>query len=92
MEFNCTACGLCCTQIGKLIATREEFKNFPYKTDEKGKCEKLNDDGKCSVYESRPDICRVDKTHEKYFSHLDKLTFYELNYINCRELQSQTKT
>ena len=27
-------------------------------------CDKLNDDNTCSIYETRPDCCRVDKMYE----------------------------
>ena len=34
--------------------------SFPYAWDETGRCEKLGDDNRCTVYEKRPLICRVD--------------------------------
>jgi Fe-S-cluster containining protein len=41
--------------------TDDELLSFPYKWDETGRCEKLTEDNRCSVYESRPLICKVDK-------------------------------
>lgn len=43
---------------------REDVVNFPHKVDEKGWCEKLGDDMKCTVYENRPLLCRVDSHYD----------------------------
>ena len=35
----------------------------------------------CSIYDKRPDLCRVDDCYEKYFSDLyTKDEYYKLNY------------
>lgn len=61
MKFNCSGCQECCKRIGYNLPKLREF-GFPYSVNEKGWCEKLTYDGKCSVYSKRPDICNVDKT------------------------------
>ena len=45
------------------------FQDFPYKTDESGACEKLDKDGKCTVYENRPLVCNVEKMFETFHKH-----------------------
>jgi hypothetical protein len=67
-EFPCTQCSLCCRKISEVLSSpaasisplvKRVIDAFPYKADETGSCEMLVD-GKCSVYENRPDICNVD--------------------------------
>lgn len=66
MNFNCSGCGACCKRIGPL---KDKFKelNFPYKVNEKGWCEMLDENNKCKVYDNRPDICSVEKTFYSIF-------------------------
>jgi len=40
-------------------------REFPYKTDAQGACEKLVDN-RCSVYENRPTFCNYKKVYERY--------------------------
>lgn len=56
MNFNCSGCGACCKRMGLL---KDKFKelNFPYQVNEKGWCEMLDENNKCKVYATRPDIC-----------------------------------
>ena len=64
--FPCTSCGLCCKKVGQTIKNlsfaspiyAKHLAKFPYKYDEDGVCEKFVD-GKCSVYDERPDICNI---------------------------------
>ena len=61
--------------MGEILNNKEKldsFKQFlvskfPYKTLEDGSCEKLTEDGLCSVYEDRPIMCNIKlmaKFHE----------------------------
>tara|TARA_Y100000401_G_scaffold71657_1_gene57711 strand:+ start:68 stop:364 length:297 start_codon:yes stop_codon:yes gene_type:complete len=59
IKFICTSCGACCRSVGKLGG---EKLGLPVKKD--GSCGHLVGN-KCSIYETRPDICRVDKLHFK---------------------------
>ena len=76
---------MCCRMVGKSVALAKmlvkrgsedpatiELANFPYEADESGACIKLVDN-RCSVYETRPDICNVKKIWQKYFSGKIKL-------------------
>jgi len=97
MSFNCSKCGLCCSIIGKIIEKakngdskfEKEIVQFPHKWDKNGKCEMLNEDNTCRVYDNRPDMCNVNKTYKNHFS--DKMTkenFYSLNEKSCLTLQN----
>lgn len=52
MPFPCTECGLCCQQIQNIV----ELKEFHLGD---GVCIYYQDQ-KCSIYENRPIVCRVD--------------------------------
>ena len=51
--FLCDKCGLCCRNIDK-VPQLKEFHNGD------GICKFLTNN-KCSIYESRPLICNIDK-------------------------------
>ncbi len=70
IKFLCSSCSQCCRQIGKLSKEDKIKVDFPYEAKEDGSCEKLGDDGRCTIYETRPDICDVTKTYNKF--HLPK--------------------
>ena len=61
--------------MGEILDNKEELdpfrqflvSKFPYKTLEDGSCEKLTEDGLCSVYEDRPVMCNV-KLMAKFFN------------------------
>ncbi len=80
MTFNCTGCGECCRNLAATIEYIKDgnipmnlpgvdllqlVREFPYKTDQGGACEKL-EDGRCSVYEDRPDLCNYRRIYERY--------------------------
>jgi Fe-S-cluster containining protein len=75
MRFPCTGCGACCRRVGLMVdgVRKQQYpdgtigklvQEFPYKYDENGKCEMLVDN-KCTAYEDRPLICRVDDLGNK---------------------------
>lgn len=79
--FDCKKCGQCCRNIGK-TGLLKEFEN------EKGECIHLTENNLCDIYESRPDICNVEKMFELFFK--DKMTYDEYlteNYKACAKLQ-----
>lgn len=86
-KFPCTSCGLCCQRIHTLkefsikLALEKNLPDveFPYNHLD-GVCEKYLD-GKCSIYESRPTICNVDKMQE--ILKIDKPMFYRMNANAC---------
>lgn len=76
ISYGCTGCSLCCRKVGKVledVKTRDSndpfvrvFQEFPYKADENGACEKLDEDGKCTVYENRPLVCSIPRMWKKF--------------------------
>jgi len=89
LMFPCIKCGACCRRVdhGKeVLKLFPELGEFPYSHDESGKCEKLIDD-MCSVYETRPTICRMDKVAE--ILELDKNPYYQKNIEACNRMLAE---
>ena len=63
IKFACSGCGLCCKNIGKVPEIAREH-GFTYDLKEDGSCEMLDESNQCKVYNTRPDICRVDRMYE----------------------------
>jgi len=62
MEFLCSSCGACCRAAGKMDGAKY---GLPIKED--GSCANLIGN-LCSIYDKRPNICRIDvMTHKKEF-------------------------
>ncbi len=78
--FNCDKCGACCRHVD-LTALSSELNRGD------GVCKYLVGN-LCSIYTTRPLICRVDECYEIFFK--DKMTkeeFYKLNYEECQKLK-----
>ncbi|MCT7562356.1 YkgJ family cysteine cluster protein [Aliarcobacter butzleri] len=59
--FPCASCGLCCQNISQII----ELKYFDLGD---GICKNYNrQNNTCKIYESRPDICKVDVMFENIY-------------------------
>ena len=101
MNFRCHGCGACCIVINTILdapvdqmevpeTVKESIRNFPYKTDDKGWCEKLGADFKCTVYEDRPLMCRV----EDYYNELEDKplldVYYKATEDACKMLMEDT--
>ena len=93
-KFPCIGCGACCMAVGDILSTpidelddfRQEIEDFPYKAKENGHCEKLVD-GKCSVYENRPDLCNVDKKYDtSYKDVMSRKEYHNLTKQACCSL------
>ena len=89
MSFPCTGCGCCCRVIDWAddIVVKDDPEHpyyFPY-THKDGVCEKLIDN-KCSVYETRPLLCRIENMIEKILPGVDKEEYYKLNIKACNML------
>lgn len=82
--FPCSQCGLCCQHVHLAVETR-----FLDRGD--GTCRHYDELSKlCSIYDERPDICRVDLQYERNYAQQyswDK--FIEVNLVACELLQSQ---
>lgn len=82
--FPCSQCGLCCQRVALAEQTRfldrgdGIFRHY--------------DEGsrQCMIYETRPDICRVDKMYDKvYASQYTWKGFVILNMRACHAMQAQ---
>lgn len=87
MEFKCSGCGACCRRIKQAVENTSHIPEmaFPYSWDENGRCEMLQDDHSCKVYDDRPLLCNVEKVAE--FLKLKKKKFYKINNKACLEMQ-----
>ena len=84
LSFPCSKCGLCCQHVGLAEETR-----FLDRGD--GICRHYDVATKgCSIYEYRPDICRVDLQYILNYSQYYKWNeFVALNVQACEQLQNQ---
>jgi len=103
IKFNCTGCGLCCQTIKRVLDIKEDLGNpaiktllreFPYKALDNGACEKFDPATKqCLVYETRPDVCRVNRVYERvHAAHLTREQYYRMGEAACARLQQEALT
>ena len=80
-RFSCSICGLCCQHIDQISDLREFDRGD-------GICKYLNGT-QCSIYECRPEVCRVDDMYDKYFYLLyqSRKEYYYENKRICDSLQ-----
>ena len=78
--FSCDACGICCRHINGI----KELGNFML---DDGSCVNLDKTSNlCKIYETRPQICRIDEMYEaKFKRYFSKEAFYELNENACKK-------
>ncbi|ODM26494.1 hypothetical protein A7W90_09815 [Clostridium sp. Bc-iso-3] len=76
MMFKCDKCGQCCKNLDK-SSVYAELHNGD------GICKYL-DGNLCSIYSTRPILCRVDESYELYFKNIMTRDKYEeLNQEVC---------
>lgn len=79
--FPCSGCGACCRRVGWMPT--DELAKHGLRADESGACTHLLPDNSCEIYETRPDICRVDVQAQK--EDVDINTYYRENIRLCNE-------
>ena len=77
--FKCDKCGICCRNL-KLSPLYVDLDRGD------GVCKYLQD-SLCSIYTSRPLICRVDECYEFFKQSMTLEEYYELNYESCNKLK-----
>jgi Fe-S-cluster containining protein len=91
-KFPCTMCGACCKKVGQSLSLIDNNKDsplcFPYSWDETGKCENLNDDNTCKVYDKRPIICNIEEMRKR--AGRTKKDYYDLNIKACNYLMDMS--
>jgi len=87
-KFGCTGCGACCRRVGQYVErlkkTNLAYLGFPYQWDESGRCEMLNEDNSCAVYDDRPIVCNIQKVIELF--DLDQNMVFEQTKQSCNKL------
>lgn len=83
-DFPCTKCGACCKNVHLSQETRFLDRG-------NGMCRYFAEERReCSIYDTRPDICRVDVQYQQRFCHTyDWDTFVALNLKVCELLVEQ---
>tara|TARA_R100000278_G_scaffold122065_1_gene107364 strand:- start:834 stop:1121 length:288 start_codon:yes stop_codon:yes gene_type:complete len=76
-EFLCSECGACCMIAGKT-------GYLPNRGD--GACLYLDENNKCSIYEDRPDICRVKVMHKVNNPEMSKKEYYIKTTKACHQI------
>ncbi len=81
--FNCDCCGECCRNLNMSVIYSELDRGD-------GSCIYLKGNS-CSIYESRPLICRIDESYKVFFKETMTLKeYYKLNYAVCDKLKKGT--
>lgn len=69
---DCAMCGGCCSRMGVLAVTEEEYHAMVRAASEEGVhpidrgeegCPLLAEDGSCMIWEARPQVCRLYNCH-----------------------------
>lgn len=90
MIFPCTKCGACCKKVGFAIGMDPEFaEGFPFGATPEGHCEMLGENDECLVYETRPDVCRIDVMQTKY--DISEREYFQLTAMVCNKLQENLR-
>lgn len=76
MSFDCRKCGACCRLVGSNELTRGLDRGD-------GACRYLQPDNLCSIYDERPDICRVDRTQPSVMTTHE---WHRRNHAACDQL------
>lgn len=80
MMFQCSKCGECCRHLNRSSIYHELDRGD-------GVCMYLKGN-LCSIYETRPLLCRVEESYEAYFKDIiSKDEYDEMNTKACRVLQ-----
>lgn len=80
--FTCDMCGECCRHLDRSDVYAELHRGD-------GVCKYLDGD-KCSIYENRPLLCRVDECYEIFFKeHYTCEEYQELNFEACNLLKKE---
>ena len=83
MNFQCDKCGICC----KLLKGIPQLAAFDRGD---GVCIHLKDN-LCSIYESRPDICNVEKMYPFFKDQMSKKEYLKLMTDSCLALKAAFK-
>jgi Fe-S-cluster containining protein len=86
MAWMCTKCGACCRKAKDILGGLDV--GFPYEFKEDGSCEMYDPAIGCTVYEDRPNICRMDLVAEETIKVM-KITpqeYYHQATMSCNSM------
>lgn len=80
--FICEKCGCCCRNLDKSDIYERLDRGD-------GTCKYLKGNI-CSIYDSRPLLCRVDESYERYFkAMMSREEYYKRNKEMCQKMQKE---
>ena len=80
-RFNCDRCGLCCRSIGGI----PQLKQFDRGD---GVCCHLTDANLCDMYESRPEVCNVEKMYSRFAAEMSMDEYLLMMEASCECLKN----
>lgn len=85
IPFPCDQCGACCKNVHRAVETHDLDRGD-------GVCRHLDEQTNlCSIYNDRPEICRVDLQYELNYKQLYSWEqFIEINVASCDYLKKIT--
>ncbi len=84
MMFRCDMCGECCRNLRRSPL-------YSALDDGTGVCKYL-DGNRCSIYSTRPLLCRVDECYDAFFCKImTKEAYYRQNYEACEALKKNRR-
>lgn len=85
-EFKCSKCGCCCRSI-KYYEPAEHLDRGD------GVCKYYDEKTKlCTIYDFRPDICKVDKMYRLFKDKMTWNEYIDFNYDSCEKLRELEKS
>ena len=88
MNFNCNGCGACCRRVGTMPKELLVMNKLEVNPD--GSCKNFQSDNSCSIYETRPSICRVSDMQKD--SGLSQLEYFQLTASVCNIWMDEDKS
>lgn len=85
-RFKCDKCGLCC----RCLANNPNIKGTVLEKWDRGDgvCRHLTKDNLCDIYDSRPDICNVDRLyHQLYKDSMTLDEYHEMQRNACEVIK-----
>ena len=81
-DFHCSRCSVCCRSLREFGGMYDDLD------DGTGTCRYLDQKaGLCTIYDRRPDKCRVREGYQTYGAGLSYEEYLRLTYEGCRKLR-----
>lgn len=80
LRFNCDRCGLCCRSIGGIPQLKQYDRGD-------GVCCHLTDANLCDMYESRPEVCNVERMYSRFAGEMKRDEYYSMMEASCDYLK-----